>query len=466
MTADGSPFNNSYQYRADGLMSGSNGAAYTYDALGQRVQKVYGSTTTEYIYFGGLLLAEYNPGSNSWTDRIYGPGGALATVAGTQNAVPVYRLSDHLGSLGLSTTSNTTSGITGVASSLPFGEMTINSGGDNFPFTDHERDGENSTDATLFRHYAPTQLRWLSPDPYNGSYDLSDPQSLNRYAYLTNRPMSATDPTGLDNCITVTIVGGSGSITGCSGGSGGGGNGPIDSGWDAGDGSMWGSDSGPTVSMGIGGGSLGGSYYSMPSSYGGTGSNVTADSSGGSSGALDVVQTLLGVGGMIPEIGVVFNGINAGIDIARGNWGRAALDGGLTLASVVPMGAIGLRGLQALHLADEALEAAEVAKTAGQLGEEGEAAVREAYDIGEKEAIDINGRTRIPDGYLRGQSISEVKNTAYQSYSQQLRDYNQFAQQNGVRFDLYTRSGGRLSGPLESLRGNGYGGTINIMPIP
>jgi hypothetical protein len=218
--------------------------------------------------------------------------------------------------------------------------------------------------------------------------------------------------------------------------------------------------------MGIGGGSLGGSYYSMPSSYGGTGSNVTADSSGGSSGALDVVQTLLGVGGMIPEIGVVFNGINAGIDIARGNWGRAALDGGLTLASVVPMGAIGLRGLQALHLADEALEAAEVAKTAGQLGEEGEAAVREAYDIGEKEAIDINGRTRIPDGYLRGQSISEVKNTAYQSYSQQLRDYNQFAQQNGVRFDLYTRSGGRLSGPLESLRGNGYGGTINIMPIP
>jgi len=86
----------------------------------------------------------------------------------------------------------------------------------------------------------------------------------------------------------------------------------------------------------------------MPSAYSGIESNVTADSSGGSSGALDMVQTLLGFAGMIPEVGVVFNGLNAGIDIARGNWGRAALDGGLTLASVVPMGAIGLRGLQAL----------------------------------------------------------------------------------------------------------------------
>lgn len=268
LKSDGSPFYNSHQYRADGLMSGSNGATYTYDALGQRVQKVYGSTTTEYIYFGGLLLAEYNPGSNAWTDRIYGPGGALATVAGTQNAVPVYRLNDHLGSLGLSTTTNTTSGITGVVGSLPFGEMTINSGGDNFPFTDHERDGENSTDATLFRHYAPTQLRWLSPDPYNGSYDLSDPQSLNRYAYLTNRPMSATDPMGLD-CVN----GGSGTILTINCG-GSGDNGPESS-----DDGIWGSNSGPVVSSGFtGGGVLGGSYYSMPLAYGGTASNVTADS--------------------------------------------------------------------------------------------------------------------------------------------------------------------------------------------
>ena len=109
--------------------------------------------------------------------------------------------------------------------------MTINSGGDNFPFTDHERDGENSTDATLFRHYSPTQLRWLSPDPYNGSYHLSDPQSLNRYAYLTNRPMSATDPMGLD-----CTYGGSGTtLTVNCGGSG---DGPLGGDF-SGDGGIW-----------------------------------------------------------------------------------------------------------------------------------------------------------------------------------------------------------------------------------
>ncbi len=65
--------------------------------------------------------------------------------------------------------------------------------------TDHERNDENGTDATLYRHYASRQGRWLSPDPSNGSYNLLDPQSLNCYAYLTNRPMAKTDPLGLDD---------------------------------------------------------------------------------------------------------------------------------------------------------------------------------------------------------------------------------------------------------------------------
>ena len=39
--------------------------------------------------------------------------------------------------------------------------------------------------------------RWLYPDPYNGSYNLADPQSLNRYSYVTGRPLASVDPTGL-----------------------------------------------------------------------------------------------------------------------------------------------------------------------------------------------------------------------------------------------------------------------------
>jgi hypothetical protein len=35
------------------------------------------------------------------------------------------------------------------------------------------------------------------PDPYDGSYDLTDPQSFNRYSYVQNDPVNFVDPTGL-----------------------------------------------------------------------------------------------------------------------------------------------------------------------------------------------------------------------------------------------------------------------------
>jgi hypothetical protein len=48
--------------------------------------------------------------------------------------------------------------------------------------------------------------RWLSPDPYNGSYNLADPQSLNRYAYLAGRPLAAVDSLGLDGGFWSSIL--------------------------------------------------------------------------------------------------------------------------------------------------------------------------------------------------------------------------------------------------------------------
>src|SRR2546426_6005133 len=58
-----------------------------------------------------------------------------------------------------------------------------------------ERDPETGLDPTLFRMYSSGQGRWLSPDPLGG--DISNPQSLNRYAYVLNNPASFTDPLGL-----------------------------------------------------------------------------------------------------------------------------------------------------------------------------------------------------------------------------------------------------------------------------
>jgi hypothetical protein len=38
----------------------------------------------------------------------------------------------------------------------------------------------------------------MRPDPYANSYDLSDPQSLNRYSYVRNSPLAYVDPLGLE----------------------------------------------------------------------------------------------------------------------------------------------------------------------------------------------------------------------------------------------------------------------------
>jgi RHS repeat-associated protein/uncharacterized repeat protein (TIGR02543 family) len=98
-----------------------------------------------------------------------------------------------------------------------------------------------------------------------------------------------------------------------------------------------------------------------------------------------------------------------------------------------------------------------------KLGDEGEEAVRRVYNIGKKQALEINGRTRIPDGYIRDASISEVKNRGYVYFSRQLRDYANFAAQQGIEFNLYVRRGARLS---TALRRAWDADRVNIIDIP
>jgi RHS repeat-associated protein len=68
-------------------------------------------------------------------------------------------------------------------------------------FTSKERDTESGNDYFDARYYSSTVGRFMSPDwsvkvepvPYS---KLDDPQTLNLYAYVTNNPLSRTDPTG------------------------------------------------------------------------------------------------------------------------------------------------------------------------------------------------------------------------------------------------------------------------------
>ena len=85
----------------------------------------------------------------------------------------------------------------------------------NYKFAGLERDSESSLDHATYRQLSFSQGRWMSPDPYDGSIDINNPQSFNRYGYAFDSPLNFIDPSGLqgvDPC--------HGDPTGCGGGGG------------------------------------------------------------------------------------------------------------------------------------------------------------------------------------------------------------------------------------------------------
>lgn len=60
-----------------------------------------------------------------------------------------------------------------------------------------ERDEATGLDDTWWRKHENRSGRWTSPDPYNGSMNLGNPQSFNRYSYVENEPTNFVDPSGL-----------------------------------------------------------------------------------------------------------------------------------------------------------------------------------------------------------------------------------------------------------------------------
>lgn len=80
----------------------------------------------------------------------------------------------------------------------PFGETYHEAGTADRSFTGQDQDTSSGVFDYIFRKQDPTSGRWLSPDPVGwDSATLEFPQTLNRYAYVVNNPMSLTDPNGL-----------------------------------------------------------------------------------------------------------------------------------------------------------------------------------------------------------------------------------------------------------------------------
>ncbi len=201
---------NTYQYDAESnLIAINNGstASYTYNALNQR-DKVVTSAGTDRFTFDqqGRRFANWQDG-NAYIkeEQFYGDQGAVAFFS-VADAIIHFAHDDATGTQRMRTDnvgSPPSSPATAKFASLPFGEVNGSSGSDLDPshFAWLDQDGTFSASSlglqhATFREYNSIQGRWMSPDPYSGSYDETNPQSLNRYSYVMNNPLGYTDPTG------------------------------------------------------------------------------------------------------------------------------------------------------------------------------------------------------------------------------------------------------------------------------
>jgi len=120
------------------------------------------SKTTTYIYAGNLLASK-------------------------TNGVTEYYVQDHLGS-----NRKVTDG--SEFDSYAFGETTNVVGENSYLYTGKEKDSETGLYYYGARYYAPELGRFVAADALTGS--LSDPLSMNRYAYVKNNPLKYVDPSG------------------------------------------------------------------------------------------------------------------------------------------------------------------------------------------------------------------------------------------------------------------------------
>ena len=239
VTNDELPEPHQYLYDAEGRVCavqgpGSGGTAgimtgYIYDAEGRRVAKGtittwscdfssnrFAASTTEEDYVldlsGNQITEMASNGSggtvpvhtNVWADgQLIGTYEIAKDSGGQLNSNLHFYFNDWLGSRRVQTDYSGT--IEQTCSNLPYGdsESCLPTPTEHL-YTGKERDAESGNDYFGARYYGSTMGRFMSPD-YNGSddytspvpyADLSNPQTLNLYAYAGNNPLTNVDPDG------------------------------------------------------------------------------------------------------------------------------------------------------------------------------------------------------------------------------------------------------------------------------
>ncbi|HET7213776.1 MAG TPA: RHS repeat-associated core domain-containing protein [Terriglobia bacterium] len=195
LTGDGV---DTYQYDAEGrLLSENSGSPAVYNALGEQAA----------AYASGTLYSNFYDPNGLWLGNTFGSSVlhfgqrlfALSTPGSTQFI--------HENLLG-STAINSDPGGNPMGDMLfyPWGQVWpvgITNGLETHRAAFPARGGD--LNGAPFRVYDDGYGRWLTPDPLGG--DITNPQSLNRYAYVLNNPATLADPLGLNQDCSYDVTG-------------------------------------------------------------------------------------------------------------------------------------------------------------------------------------------------------------------------------------------------------------------
>jgi RHS repeat-associated protein len=225
---------NSAQYDTSGNLTAIDSLyTYSWDGAGMMTEQVASRTHYQYVYDANdERIAIYTPSAKTWQftlrdpahnvirevtaaqssgtwtwtwnrDHVYRGSQILATVTATDTQH--FHL-DHLGTPRIVT--NAGGQLIGTHTYYPFGTALAEQSSTESPleshkFTGHERDATNALsiahtlDYMHARYYSPMLGRFLAVDPdADLEKNKEQPQRWNRYAYVSNDPLTFTDPTG------------------------------------------------------------------------------------------------------------------------------------------------------------------------------------------------------------------------------------------------------------------------------
>jgi RHS repeat-associated protein len=198
----------SYSWDGESQLKSAAGINYTYDGDGRRVSKV--GSKLYWYGAGSEILAETDSAGNTLNEYIFFGGKRVALLPAGSTAQ--FYAEDSLGTSRILTTN------TGVvcydADFPPYGQeraYTNSCTQNNYKFEGKERDAETGNDDFGARYYSNRFGRWLSADwssvpapvPYA---NLTNPQTLNLYAMVSDDPESFADLDGHADDSISTII--------------------------------------------------------------------------------------------------------------------------------------------------------------------------------------------------------------------------------------------------------------------